>query len=269
MIATVARVVIPSGIRTRLGCWAMMKAAHRESWFKWYMAAAHGYATDNLSLLPDNEADYRHNGYSIVFPRDGIGSAFEVFSESIYDRVNPVHAGDVVVDVGAYVGMFTLKVAPIARQVIAIEPNRQNVNYLIRNIVKNKVKNVHTVAQAASNATGEGYLYLSTMSSCHSLVYSGRGVTKVLRNTLDNLCGGIDRIGFVKIDAEGAELQVIQGGKDALMRTRSVVVAVYHTKEGNDGVEAVARELSELGFVIEMRKGLRSYIYGTRYSWMA
>ena len=266
MLADVARMIVPDSVRSRVGCWAMLKAAQRDSWFKRYMKVVHGYDSYALKLLPNNEAGYRFGGSSIVFPRDGIGSCFEVFDERVYDRVNPVRHGDVVVDVGAYVGMFAIKVAHVASMVLAIEPNRDNANYIINNLVTSGIHNVQVVQQAVADRCGTGALHLHHMSSCHSLVYGGRSSTTVMVNTLDNICSEESRIGLVKIDAEGSELAVIRGGKDTLQRARSVVVAMYHQKEGNNGVAQVAFALGDLGFTVKVEKGLRTYLYGKHYA---
>ena len=70
--------------------------------------------------------------------------------------------------------------------------------------------------------------------------------------TLDKLSStlDIDQIDLFKCDAEGAEPEVIKGGKDTLSRTRQVVFDTGAERMGKETSDDVQRLLEELGFSV-------------------
>lgn len=66
---------------------------------------------------------------------------------------------DLIIDIGAHVGIFTLKVAKRGRMILAFEPHP--VNYLIfsKNVRYNMLNNVIPLRLALSDSPGVTYLY--------------------------------------------------------------------------------------------------------------
>ena len=65
----------------------------------------------------------------------------------------------------------------------------------------------------------------------------------------------VNKVDMVKIHVEGAELEVIRGGKSLLQRARYVVVAVHHIQNSNPITEVI-RLFKRLGFRTRLRGGL-------------
>lgn len=84
----------------------------------------------------------------------------DVWIEQVYDRFYCPRNDDVVIDVGAHVGLFTLKVAKKVKKVVAIEPHPLNYRFLIANITLNGLKNVIPLKLALSSYSGKAKLYL-------------------------------------------------------------------------------------------------------------
>jgi FkbM family methyltransferase len=138
----------------------------------------------------------------------------EVFEDDVYERVFKVGKGDVVVDAGAHVGMFTVKALREVGEeglVIAIEPEERNFELLRRNT--KGYRNVRLVRKAVGDRAGKAIFYVSELSGEHSIKKSNRTVKSIevevdtLSNILSSL--GISRVGFLKTDVEGAELEVL------------------------------------------------------------
>jgi len=162
----------------------------------------------------------------------------EVFVEEVYEKVRQLGKSDVVIDVGAHVGLFTLKaVMKGSAKVVSIEPHPVNYKFLTINInIAGISSQVIPVKLALSNS--KGYAKLCT----DRLGASGVATIKASYNrfvcfnvpteTLDDLLvklGLSDKVTFIKIDVEGAELEVLQGANKILEKGDIyVAVAAYH-----------------------------------------
>jgi len=164
-----------------------------------------------------------------------------------YQRVFSVEEGDVVLDVGAATGLFTIPAARKASLVIAVEPESRNVATLRRRTAS--MPNVHIIDKAAWNREGVLPLYLSgwlqhsllkgqqpyilsKITMGHSPLKGGRTRVMTQVDTLDNMVSGlgIPRIDFMKMDIEGAELEALEGAESILSTARKVVIAAYHKR---------------------------------------
>ena len=142
--------------------------------------------------------------------------------------------GDVFIDVGANVGLFTLKgarlVGPSGR-VLALEPSSIAFAELLDNLSLNAFENVTPIMAAASTEDGTGQLNhvdLGGDPQAFSLVNAGnaRGGETVRTVRLDTLAAehGLARIDLVKIDVEGAEPLVIEGALGCLAAFRPALI---------------------------------------------
>ncbi len=61
---------------------------------------------------------------------------------------------DVILDLGAHIGFFSLAVAPYVKSVISIEPEEENYRYLCKNIEKNNLSNIQTIPKALAKEEG-------------------------------------------------------------------------------------------------------------------
>src|SRR5690349_21031513 len=137
----------------------------------------------------------------------------------IHRLMNPfLLPGAVVVDVGANIGFNTLyaaqRVGPNGR-VLAVEPADDNVAVLRENVQRSKLENIAIVPVAAGRGIGTRPFFLrgdvSAVNSFYpeSIYAAVTGVVDVPVQALDDLVEGDADI--VKIDVEGAELDVLAG----------------------------------------------------------
>ena len=129
--------------------------------------------------------------------------------------------GNVFIDVGANVGMHTLAAARAMQgqgKIIAFEPFEPTMRMLEKSIWMNGFSSMTEIHQAAvSNAAGRQQLFIGATSGHHSLFAlepspnNAQGPVEVPLVRLDSVIAAGQRIDLMKIDAEGAELEVIEG----------------------------------------------------------
>ena len=127
----------------------------------------------------------------------------------------------VSIDVGAFTGTYTIGASLHSRRVIAVEPQPQQAAALRRWVPAN----VEVIEAALSNASGPGWLEMNhaaggSMSRvvADTNVPDGRIAQRVQLRQLDDLTR--ERVGFVKIDAEGHEAEVLGGGLRVIEHNR-------------------------------------------------
>ena len=142
--------------------------------------------------------------------------------------------GDVFVDVGANIGLYTLKgarlVGPSGR-VVAVEPGSAVGGLLADNIALNGYRHVAIVAKALADEAGWATLHhvpLGDDPQAFSLLTGGADLDgeKVETTTLDRLVAdqSLPRVDCIKIDVEGAEHMVLSGGRETIERWHPTVI---------------------------------------------
>ena len=143
------------------------------------------------------------------------------------DLVKP---GDTVLDVGAHVGYYTLLSSVLvgaSGRVFAFEPNPRNYHYLDQHVYLNRCRNVTTVPAAASDHGGTAHFQFGSGSGTGKL--ASKGALEVITLTLDEFCAERRLTpSAVKIDVEGAELEVLEGARQVLERDRPTVFLSTH-----------------------------------------
>ena len=163
-----------------------------------------------------------------------------------------VEPGGTVLDVGAYMGWFTVPAAKRAGKqgfIVAVEPEPENLAFLRVNV--SKLGNVQIVEKCAWKGRQRMKLYIGPTYLMHSLVLPYKGdYIWVQSDTLDNIISGlgIDKVDFIKIDVEGAELEVLEGAERVLKNAKKVAAAAYHVRKGKQTWPEVRRILEQKGF---------------------
>lgn len=137
-----------------------------------------------------------------------------------------IRPGDVVLDIGANIGYYTLLfarwVGPTGR-VYAFEPDPKNFDILKRNVELNGYANVVLSSKAVSDRTQTLRLYLSSDPKDHRTydVGDGRPSIEIEAVSLDDYFADYDgRVDFVKMDIQGFEPVALAGMRRFLERTR-------------------------------------------------
>ena len=175
-----------------------------------------------------------------------------------YEYVRPLRAGDIVVDIGAYTGDYTIfasrKVGPTGR-VIAIEPDPNNARRL-RNNLRGELDNVTVLEAALWSAPGRmqfKFAECGLQSGPTVCVDESIPGTKdmVEVTTLDELIKGLKlpRVDVLKMDIEGAEIEVFKGCRSILKdNSVHVCIASYHVVDGKTTSGVMEKQLRDLGY---------------------
>jgi len=139
----------------------------------------------------------------------------------------------VVVDIGANIGYYSLMAAVKATtgQVYSFEPVTKSFQQLNRNISLNKFSSIHTFQVAISDTNGHTTIYVSAddnsgMSGMKTAEnFSGESET-VQCLTLDEavIQYNLPKIDLIKIDVEGAEINVLQGMQQIRAKQKPVIL---------------------------------------------
>jgi FkbM family methyltransferase len=128
-----------------------------------------------------------------------------------------VKDGDVVLDIGAHIGYFTLifaeLVGPYYKNVIAFEPNPEATELLCENTNLNNYNNRVTVFRfAVWDKWDEIKLWLNCKNKAdHRCWNPGRPWKWIWANTINLDCLTFDHIDFIKMDIQGAEYRALLG----------------------------------------------------------
>lgn len=147
--------------------------------------------------------------------------------------------GDTCVDVGGHLGYYCLLMARIVGpkgRVISFEPVQENMAVLKENVALNGFTNVELVNCALGERPGTLSLIrpknfeLSWTPSVRGYSVEGdRDSVEVKVETLDGfLSRGGHKPSIIKIDVEGAELDVLRGATETLRTTRPAVLLEIH-----------------------------------------
>lgn len=168
----------------------------------------------------------------------------------------------IVLDIGAYVGFFSIVAALANRKasVYAFEPMEAIHRRLVENVERNHLKNVscHNVAVSDVNGTARFYFSqaaftqgLPTSSSLSEAFMAGApGLTgvDVPLVTVDDFAEerGLTRVDLVKIDTETTEPSVLRGMRRTLARDRPAIIC--EVLQGRSDTAALGAELRPLGY---------------------
>jgi FkbM family methyltransferase len=175
------------------------------------------------------------------------------YEEQLWRYLLP-RPGDVFLDVGANVGWYSLNVGRAvgpAGLVLAVEPDQDNFAVLKENIRLNHLSNVIALNFAAWDRDGELDLILAETCTGHTVKrewassarpwswFSERPVTvKVPARRLDDVLQkqNLTRIDWVKIDVEGAEVEVLRGLRQTLTRFQPRILVESESPEDLTGI---------------------------------
>ncbi|MDJ0752663.1 MAG: FkbM family methyltransferase [Ardenticatenaceae bacterium] len=177
-----------------------------------------------------------------------------------------IKEGDFVIDIGANIGYHTMNFARLVQsrgRVFAFEPNPHNLELIELSKAENGFTNIKLFPYAVGNEEtvldlviegwqSNAHLFNQTDLNSRSITRIPVKVTKI-----DKALQGVEKLDFVKMDAEGAELMILNGMKETLKRHRPVIIFEFFpdyiekTSQGNpthllDGLISLGYELRML-----------------------
>lgn len=166
--------------------------------------------------------------------------------------VREIQSGDTFFDVGANVGYYTVlasrRVGPDGH-VAAFEPVVRNVAFLQQHTVLNDARNVEILPLAISAETGFSSFAAGPHDSMGKLDANGNGEMLVATVTLDEIAERINKMpDVIKIDVEGAEMDVFRGAVRILNEKRpKIFLSTHSTKLRTECLD----HLRGLGYTVE------------------
>ncbi len=181
------------------------------------------------------ELDLRHFSHQIIYQETQSTGFHE--KETSHLMCALVKEGDMVIDVGAHVGYFSLLASRLAGptgKVFAFEPIEENVARLRNHIRINEADNITVISKVVGDVVGSTpFYYNRDNDGGHALwdvgehPFNRRSKEAPLTislpiTTLDEQFAGMDlgRLKMIKIDAEGNEFNVLKGAHSILERQR-------------------------------------------------
>jgi FkbM family methyltransferase len=178
--------------------------------------------------------------------------------KTVRSEINP---GDIILDIGANIGYYTLLMAKLTREkgkVYAVEPVIQNIELLKKNIKLNKYKNIEVFQLALGNKNKIAPIYISNKRNWHSVIKSeliknniiGKALVKMI--TCDEFLQNKISPDFIRMDVEGYETEIIEGMKKFLdSKKPTKILMEIHDSRGGKREEAL-ESLKNFGFQVKI-----------------
>ncbi|WP_460189160.1 FkbM family methyltransferase [Urechidicola sp. KH5] len=166
--------------------------------------------------------------------------------------------GDVFVDIGANIGLFTLNAANLVGEfgsVIAFEPFKMNWNSLKKNVLLNRYTNIKIENFAIGEKNGEISLFYDDSESNLGMVSfkeKGNSIKENIESiTLDTYIKNhsITKVDFIKLDIEGGEFNALKGMIETLNRFKpTLLIEILNDEFYKDNNDSIENFLSNLGY---------------------
>src|SRR5918995_826644 len=193
-----------------------------------------------------------------------------IHEKDIIDHFIPKER-DIVVDIGAHIGLYTIitskRVGPNGK-IIAIEANPDNFQMLNSNVKLNQLINVTSLNCAIYSKETKIKLYLAgegTGQTIYNTIMAERAnkgkekFVEISANTLDHLLQlqEISEVNWIKIDVEGAELEVLRGATDIISHSKDITLLIeVHNLSGSNTTlyEPITQFLNKHNFKLDFEK---------------
>ena len=185
--------------------------------------------------------------------------SFEAAETNLLRRL--ARPGTTAVDAGANVGLFTIPLALAVGaegRVLAVEPALETVARLRENLRRNNLENVTVVEAALGAERGAATLVLAEDSAYNSTVSMQAIGAEVRVERLDDVWeeAGRPDVSVLKIDVEGAEVDVLTGAAELLRSSRPAVLVEASEPHRAD---VVSRLFAERGYRLTPATGFQSW----------
>ncbi|MFA6073340.1 MAG: FkbM family methyltransferase [Candidatus Woesearchaeota archaeon] len=235
------------------------------------------YFKDYFGKLKNQKIIYElRNGikYSVRGGTCDRGIINEIWIEKYYTPFGfKINEKDIIVDVGAQIGIFSVYAASIAKKgkVYSLEPMPENFEMLKINSKLNKLKNIIPINYALSDKNGKETMFLDDLNTGgHSLVNSGKTWSKNKINiqsmSFDKFVTShkIKKIDFLKMDCEGSEYKIFFNASNATLKKIQKISMEYHNLDENRNVQKLKIFLEKNNFEVRVMTKPCPMLYATK-----
>lgn len=225
----------------------------------------------NTFRLNSNQVVYNLRSglqYSCRGGPEDIGTLDEVFIKKMCDKPGyEILPNDIVIDIGAYIGDFSVYAAKKAYLgiVFAFEPISRLRTLVIKNSRLNDVKNLLLFPFGlAANSKVENFYVRTEKPSGDTSMYAGTSNLENYQEEKSLVISATDYFSvmqsiqptYLKIDCEGSEFEILFSLPESFWSTIRVAIIEYHdifSDKQNNSIELQAF-MSQRGFTIERSK---------------
>jgi FkbM family methyltransferase len=155
----------------------------------------------------------------------------EVYNLKEYSFADNDKTDNVVIDLGSNIGTYSMYIYPRAKVIYAIEPSPE-FDLLERNVEENKLDRIKAFKMAISGDNGTAMMCKNAGTGSWKLGNADNmPTTKVVTRTLFTFMDehGINHVDMLKIDAEGAEIEIFSSPDFVKVRDRiDLIFGEYH-----------------------------------------
>lgn len=160
---------------------------------------------------------------------------------------------DVLVDVGANIGIYTVPFSKKVTKVIAFEPHPKTSEILEKSIRLNNIDNVLIVKKVVGSSKKKLQYALSTIPQESGIVANRPSISNIMAVIemesidLDSAVVGENKIDWLLIDVEGSEVDVLLGARKVLRRHSPKILCEVHSTDIKD---EICRMLNTEGYSV-------------------
>ena len=188
------------------------------------------------------------------------------FFENFFLKLNTpekefeIKLNDIIVDIGAHVGYFTListKNASLGK-IYSIEPHKESFEILKKNLLLNNITNVNAFNVAITKSTGKIRLYIDKDNQIGNTIIKNKNHNQSeyvdsfsLKDFVSN--NKNEKIDFLKIDCEGAEYEILMNASSSDLNKIKKISVEIHEKIVPYSKEVMIEKLEKHGFNIKLQ----------------
>lgn len=210
---------------------------------RWLLHDSHDGQIRSIRSVRSDLVELEHRDFRVGIPASGESffTFSEVFLKDCYQLDAVRHPLGTVVDLGANIGLFAIRVAPLARHIICVEPVGANLELARENVRRAQADEkvtFHKLAAAGESGRTER-VFLSkdnrgghSIRAEHAARWGANGYEDVSTISLADLFEreAIERCSFLKCDVEGAEFEIFANAPaEILARIDQIAMEVHLT----------------------------------------
>lgn len=183
-----------------------------------------------------------------------VSGLWEPFLKGIL--ADEIKNSDIVVDVGANIGIYVIPLAKRISKVIAFEPHPKTSEMLERSIKLNRLHNVLLIKKPAGKSK-ERVLFSLSVAPMNSGINPHHEVDSIIESEtidLDSILAMEDRVDWLLIDVEGYEVNVVEGARKVIQRCLPKII-----------IEIIPENFDKINEILTKEGYSLTHIYGIYY----